>query len=132
MILPRFSVRALLAHCTVVAVLLFCGRFAIQTIYPFYKESFTTYVLDGPTSPNGDHVVIEVHDNFPSLSQSFRADVCIRDRLGREKRWFDHHGQHSAQGVRDMIGSMYWDESNSLVLYPLIYGERQMVVVDIP
>jgi hypothetical protein len=86
----------------------------------FYVENFTNYSLEGPTSASGYRVSFHIHDNTPGISTCFLADVVVRDKVGRRIAfWFDHSGQCSAQGVRDLAVSMNWEDGDILAFYTI-------------
>jgi hypothetical protein len=131
---PQFTIRLLLGLCVVVALIFGVGRIAFLTAYRAYIENFTTYVLDGPPSPDGYRVSVDVHDNSPGISTCFLADVYVRDSWGRPlASWFDPDGQCSAQGVRELVASMRWEDKRTLVFYTvdsqLKDAPRQKVVL---
>jgi hypothetical protein len=133
---PQFTVRFLLGTCIVLALVFGVGRIAFRPVYQAYIENFTFYTLDGPSSPDGYRVSVDVSDNSPGFSTCFRADVYVRDSWDRELAvWMDPDGQYSAQGVRDLVATMRWEDSRTLGFYtadsPLKDAPRQKVTLKV-
>jgi hypothetical protein len=96
----------------------------------YYWMRYPSYV-EGPPSPEGLRVKVEISDAFHSWSADFYADVKILDSEGRilAKRK-DSYGQGSWEGVEKMMASMKWRDGKSLEF--AARPEEEPIVLDVP
>jgi hypothetical protein len=76
---------------------------------------WNTRSRNGPDSPNGYRVDVQVTDAGWSWSADHYAEVIVRDRSGRERaKWDDSNGQQSMEGVDRLVSSMRWKTAEML------------------